>query len=182
MLLRRLARKVHAGTTFGCSDPMKPGPLQSGVPGQKFVAEQVMEIAEVAVEMIAWWEKGHFQPGKSMELLLEDQKGVQGSIARRSHEPASTPAGRSVTTKRLRRQLSLSALLLKPVVRLAKRLGLYVTRDPNWLVYQDHLTRVLSTLKINCVLDVGSHHGDFAKWLRKIGYMGLIISFRAGRR
>ena len=66
---------------------------------------------------------------------------------------------------------------LKPILRLARRFGFYITRDPAWLAYEDLMVRVLSTLKINCVLDVGSCRGDFAKWLRRIGYAGLIISF-----
>ena len=68
-------------------------------------------------------------------------------------------------------------MFLKPILRLARRFGLYITRDPSWLVYEDHIVRVISTLKINCVLDVGSYQGEFAKWLRTIGYAGLIISF-----
>ncbi|PYO47915.1 MAG: hypothetical protein DMD72_08870 [Gemmatimonadetes bacterium] len=75
------------------------------------------------------------------------------------------------------RTLSAGRAMLRPVIRLARRLGFYVTRDPVWLVYEDHIVRVLSTLRINCVLDVGSYRGDFAKWLRRIGYAGLIISF-----
>ena len=67
--------------------------------------------------------------------------------------------------------------VLNPILRLARRLGVYVTRDPDWLVYEDHLRRILSTFKINCVLDVGSYRGDFARMLRRLGYIGLIISF-----
>jgi FkbM family methyltransferase len=75
------------------------------------------------------------------------------------------------------REFSPAKMFLRPILRLARRFGLYITRDPSWLVYEDHIVRVLSTLKINCVLDVGSYRGDFAKWLRRIGYAGLIISF-----
>jgi FkbM family methyltransferase len=35
----------------------------------------------------------------------------------------------------------------------------------------------LSAFSINCVLDVGSYRGDFARLLRRIGYIGLIVSF-----
>ncbi len=93
-------------------------------------------------------------------------------------EPAiAHTEGERATEARLKRELSLRGMLLDPMVRLAKKLGIYITRDPGWLVYQDHIARLLSTFKINCVLDVGAHHGDFAKWLRRIGYVGLIISF-----
>ena len=72
---------------------------------------------------------------------------------------------------------SWARFVLNPILRLARRLGVYVTRDPDWLVYEDHIRRILSTFKINCVLDVGSYHGDFARMLRRLGYIGLIISF-----
>jgi FkbM family methyltransferase len=39
------------------------------------------------------------------------------------------------------------------------------------------LAHVLKTLAINCVLDVGSFHGEFGSLLRKIGYRGRIASF-----
>lgn len=63
------------------------------------------------------------------------------------------------------------------VKNIERRFGLYTTRDPYSLVYEEHLRRLLSSLAINCVLDVGSHHGEFAKLLRKVGYRGLILSF-----
>lgn len=72
---------------------------------------------------------------------------------------------------------SLGRTVLNPILRLARRFGLYVTRDPDWLAYEDRLRRMLSSLRINCVLDVGSYQGDFARLLRQIGYIGLIISF-----
>lgn len=104
-----------------------------------------------------------------------DQAGVSISPSdeARSREASAKPSNRRV------RQFSLTAMFVKPLVRLARRFGFYVTRDPNWLVYEDHIVRVLSKFKINCVLDVGSYRGEFAKWLRTIGYAGLIISFEA---
>lgn len=72
---------------------------------------------------------------------------------------------------------SLARAVLNPILRLAQRFGVYVTRDPDRLVYEAHLRRILSALRINCVLDVGSYRGDFARLLRRIGYAGLIISF-----
>jgi FkbM family methyltransferase len=68
-------------------------------------------------------------------------------------------------------------MVVNPILQSARRLGVYVTRDPEWLAYEHHLRRMLSTLRINCVLDVGSYRGDFARMLRRLGYLGLIISF-----
>ena len=72
---------------------------------------------------------------------------------------------------------SLVRAVLNPMLQLARRFGVYVTRDPDWLAYESNLRRILSALRINCVLDVGSYHGDFARLLRRIGFAGLIISF-----
>ena len=60
---------------------------------------------------------------------------------------------------------------------IARRLGYYVTRDPSSILQAEHLRRLLTTLRIDCVLDVGAHQGDFGMWLRTIGYAGLILSF-----
>jgi FkbM family methyltransferase len=72
---------------------------------------------------------------------------------------------------------SLRKAVLNRVQRLARRFGVYITREPDALVYEQHLRRILSAFSINCVLDVGSYRGDFARLLRRIGYIGLIISF-----
>lgn len=63
------------------------------------------------------------------------------------------------------------------ILRVARRFGVFITREPDALVYEQHLRRILSAFKINCVLDVGSYQGGFAKMLRRLGYMGLIVSF-----
>lgn len=82
-----------------------------------------------------------------------------------------------MATNSTRGARSILRAILKPLLALPRSLGICITRDPSWFVYEDHVARMLSTLKINCVLDVGSYQGDFARWLRKIGYVGLIISF-----
>jgi FkbM family methyltransferase len=62
-------------------------------------------------------------------------------------------------------------------MRTSRRLGYYATRDQVYAIRQEHLRRMLSRLRINCVLDVGAHQGDFAVGLREDGYEGDIISF-----
>ena len=38
--------------------------------------------------------------------------------------------------------------------------------------------RLLDTLDVNCVLDVGANQGQFAEELRGVGFRGLIVSFQ----
>src|SRR6185312_9362363 len=40
-----------------------------------------------------------------------------------------------------------------------------------------HLKLLLSRLEIDCVIDVGAHDGEFARFLRDLGYQGEIVSF-----
>jgi FkbM family methyltransferase len=72
---------------------------------------------------------------------------------------------------------SLGKAVRNRILGLARRFGVYITREPDSLVYENHLRRMLSVFSINCVLDVGSYRGDFARLLRRLGYIGLIISF-----
>ena len=85
-------------------------------------------------------------------------------LAQRRTDPTEQDSGLRRLSKRIKKAI-------------AREFGLYVTRNPYTLVYQEHLSRLLTTLDINCVLDVGSHHGEFAKQLRDIGYTKRIISF-----
>jgi len=39
-----------------------------------------------------------------------------------------------------------------------------------------HLKSVFATLRINCVIDVGAHVGEYGRMLRHIGYAGRIVS------
>jgi FkbM family methyltransferase len=44
-----------------------------------------------------------------------------------------------------------------------------------------HLHEILSRYRINCVIDVGAHYGEYASFLREIGYTGKIVSFEPVR-
>lgn len=67
---------------------------------------------------------------------------------------------------------------IKDVVRTAAtRIGCAMGRLPGVELLGPHLRMLFSALDIDCVLDVGAHHGGFARFLRNIGYRGSIISF-----
>jgi hypothetical protein len=42
---------------------------------------------------------------------------------------------------------------------------------------EGHLARLLPSLGVNVILDVGAHHGEYAKLLRELDYDGRIVSF-----
>lgn len=42
---------------------------------------------------------------------------------------------------------------------------------------ESHVPKVLESLEINCVVDVGANRGQYASMLRRLGYSGRIVSF-----
>lgn len=63
------------------------------------------------------------------------------------------------------------------VKRSLARFGYYLERFPRTHSLDAHLLRLLTTLKINCVFDVGAHRGEYGLQLRALGYRGRIASF-----
>ena len=63
----------------------------------------------------------------------------------------------------------------------ARVVGLHVGRYPPVDSLAYHLKTLLRELEIDCVLDVGAHHGEFAGFLRDLDYTGQIISFEPVR-
>jgi len=55
--------------------------------------------------------------------------------------------------------------------------GLDVIRYQSPNTIEGHLHRLLPSLNVNCVIDVGAHHGEFARLVRQVGYRGRIVSF-----
>jgi len=55
----------------------------------------------------------------------------------------------------------------------ARPVGLY----PFPKTHRRHLVDILDELRINCLLDVGGHYGEFGKLLRELGFDGHILSF-----
>ena len=71
---------------------------------------------------------------------------------------------------------------LKRIIQKAARVvGLHIGRYPPVDSLAYHLKTVLRELEIDCVLDVGAHEGEFAAFLRDLGYGGRIISFEPVR-
>jgi FkbM family methyltransferase len=67
---------------------------------------------------------------------------------------------------------------LKDVVRRgATLIGCQIGRLPGFEALSTHLATLFARLKINCILDVGAHVGQYGRFLRNIGYKGHIVSF-----
>jgi FkbM family methyltransferase len=69
------------------------------------------------------------------------------------------------------------ARLLTGLQKHTRRLGFDIIRHPSSRLLDGHLVHVLRELSIDHVLDVGANVGQFAQFLRSIGYKGTIISF-----
>jgi FkbM family methyltransferase len=65
----------------------------------------------------------------------------------------------------------------KVIKRTLRRLGYDLIQYPSQETYAEHIRELLRTLDIDLVLDVGAHHGEYARFLREVGYVGKIISF-----
>ena len=69
------------------------------------------------------------------------------------------------------------ARLVTALQRHTRRLGFDVIRHPSSRLLDGHLVHILRELSIDHVLDVGANVGQYAQFLRSIGYKGTIISF-----
>ena len=71
--------------------------------------------------------------------------------------------------------------MLNPVLDLTKltleKLGISISRWPPLFSFERELRNYLVGQQINCVIDVGAFKGQYAQFLRKLGYSGQIISF-----
>jgi FkbM family methyltransferase len=67
---------------------------------------------------------------------------------------------------------------LRELARTAgSRVGCQIGRLPSVELLGTHLVELFQQLRINCVLDVGAHVGQYGRFLRNIGYTGHIVSF-----
>jgi len=69
------------------------------------------------------------------------------------------------------------SLLADVARRLLRPLGLSVNRALAVDTIEGHLHRILPSLGVNIVIDVGGHYGEYAAMLRDVGYRGRIVSF-----
>jgi FkbM family methyltransferase len=70
-----------------------------------------------------------------------------------------------------------SGAWLRVMHQTIRSLGIDIIRYPARDSFRWELMRLLQQLEINCVLDVGANHGQYARLLREWGYRGEIVSF-----
>jgi FkbM family methyltransferase len=91
------------------------------------------------------------------------------------------PAVRAAPGKRLMISSSSparrSGAWLRVMHQTIRSLGIDIIRYPARDSFRWELMRLLQQLEINCVLDVGANHGQYARLLREWGYRGEIVSF-----
>ena len=69
------------------------------------------------------------------------------------------------------------AARLAPLARsILRPLGVDLVRHPYRPLFV-HLADLMPLLNVDCALDVGAHHGDWARGLRDVGFRGRIVSF-----
>jgi FkbM family methyltransferase len=88
-----------------------------------------------------------------------------------------TVAPKRVTVTALRAPRALADRLKQVAQGLLHSVGFHVHRYPERYSQERHLGRFLQSVRVNCVLDVGAHEGEFYELLRQSGYRGKIISF-----
>ena len=66
-------------------------------------------------------------------------------------------------------------MLGKLVRKVLNPLGLEITRYLSPSTLEGHLHRLLPSLGVNCVLDVGAHYGEYVSLSRTVGYRGQVV-------
>ena len=83
---------------------------------------------------------------------------------------------------------SVTSALSKAAKAIFRSLGYELIPSPMNAWYEQrltlgkHLMQVFDRCRINCVIDVGAHYGEYGAFLREIGYTGRLISFEPVRR
>jgi FkbM family methyltransferase len=62
-------------------------------------------------------------------------------------------------------------------LRIEDRFGLFIRRWPPPGTAAAEIGRLLGTLDVSCVIDVGAHTGGFGRTVRRLGFTGDIVSF-----